>query len=113
MIKNWLSDGRWALPGGGIAKNETISQALVREVKEEIGLDIGDIKKQLLTSGEWQTYNFGFKYLIYASEIKLLPKYINKLEITEWSWCKQNALDETKVSQEVLAALRKLVTRVV
>ena len=32
--------GFWALPGGLVEKNETIKQALIREAKEETGLDI-------------------------------------------------------------------------
>jgi 8-oxo-dGTP diphosphatase len=32
--------GKWALPGGLVNYNETVEEALVREVKEEIGLDV-------------------------------------------------------------------------
>ena len=35
-------DGReyWTLPGGGVESNETPEQAVVREIKEETGLDV-------------------------------------------------------------------------
>jgi 8-oxo-dGTP diphosphatase len=35
-----LNGGKYDLPGGHIEKNETIEEALVREVKEETGLDV-------------------------------------------------------------------------
>lgn len=40
------SDDKWDLPGGGIDPDETPSEAVKREVKEEVGLDIvGDTKE--------------------------------------------------------------------
>ena len=32
--------GKWEFPGGGVEFNETLAQALVREVREEYGFDI-------------------------------------------------------------------------
>ncbi|HEX9261007.1 MAG TPA: NUDIX hydrolase [Candidatus Bathyarchaeia archaeon] len=37
--------GYWALPGGRAEPNENVEQAIVREVKEETGLDVEIIRK--------------------------------------------------------------------
>ena len=34
------SDGLWSVPGGGLEPGERLDQAIVREVREEIGLEV-------------------------------------------------------------------------
>ena len=41
LVKQKLSDKRnWSLPGGKLERGETIQQGIVREIKEETGLDV-------------------------------------------------------------------------
>jgi 8-oxo-dGTP diphosphatase len=37
--------GFWALPGGRVEPGETVEQTIVREVKEETGLDVAVVRK--------------------------------------------------------------------
>jgi len=46
MVKDPRHGSRvWELPGGGVDEGETPDQALVREFKEETGLEISDFKE--------------------------------------------------------------------
>ena len=38
LVKNWLGDDRWRLPGGGVKRGEPLEVAASRELVEEIGV---------------------------------------------------------------------------
>ena len=52
--------GYWALPGGRVEPGETVEQTIVREVKEETGLDVEIVRK----IGEYREKGFqdGIEY---------------------------------------------------
>jgi 8-oxo-dGTP diphosphatase len=57
--------GYWALPGGRLDPGETVEQTIMREVKEETGLDVTVVKKL----GEYheQGVQGGFEYDYYPA----------------------------------------------
>jgi len=40
LLQRRTDSGNWALPGGGMEMNESLADSVVREVKEETGLDV-------------------------------------------------------------------------
>jgi len=46
---------RWFAPSGAIKKGETIEQAARREIREEVGLEIGEIRELAVLKSDWKT----------------------------------------------------------
>lgn len=44
MVKSRFSRQEWTLPGGGVNRNESYEQAAAREVLEEVGLKIDNLR---------------------------------------------------------------------
>ncbi len=42
----------WHIPGGGVDEGEAKLEALVREIKEEVGIDISDFDKSLISDSD-------------------------------------------------------------
>jgi U8 snoRNA-decapping enzyme len=75
MIDRW--DGRMGFPGGTVNEGESLLDALVREVKEEIGITVKPEKVHPIAAHEWKiaTHLYGLEVL----EIEFLHIYYHIL----------------------------------
>jgi ADP-ribose pyrophosphatase YjhB (NUDIX family) len=89
LVQMSYQDG-WALPGGGVKKNETSIQALGREIREELGLNITDanILATFQNEAEGKIDSIDLIECRSSGEIQL------NSEITEADWFKLDMLPE-------------------
>jgi 8-oxo-dGTP diphosphatase len=80
--------GYWALPGGRVDPGETVEQTIVREVKEETGLDvavickIGEYHEQGVQDGvEYDYYPACFLVKTVGGEIKKQESEIEEIKL--------------------------------
>lgn len=86
LIKNTYRKG-WTFPGGGVKVNELLKDAAIREVYEEVGIKINNLKKHgffilpVKDSG---------KITVFSCKVKSPKLKIDNLEIEEAKWVNVN-----------------------
>lgn len=109
VVRGWMSDGKWQLPGGGLHTGERRVKGLLREVQEETGLELAAEDVKLLTAEQCHVNGLRFKCHYFAAHIKrpLKPKLQGK-EIAEITWLQRSDIRPATCGADVLRALELL-----
>lgn len=99
----------WKFPQGGIEQNETARDAIMREIKEEINVDIKD--EEILESLSAQNYFFdnGFEIKLYPFLIKYDESkkiLISPYEFCDYQWVEPEEVKNFKLGVRNDAYLR-------
>ena len=91
LVRSRFSRQEWALPGGGVNRNESYEQAAVREVSEEIGLKIYNLR-YLGKANSHESY-VKFSVRVFAAHASNYDIKCN-FEIIEARWLNRDHLPE-------------------
>lgn len=96
--------GLWEFPGGKIEPNETRENAIVREIKEELDIDI-EVKSYLSE----KVFNYPEKDInLIALECKKVNGEIRLLEHEDYKWVSKNELDNFQFAPADLFIVEKI-----
>jgi 8-oxo-dGTP diphosphatase len=104
---NLHQGGKWEFPGGKKEANETIEEALTRELLEEIGIDIVEQSKLMVIE-----HDYGDKQVVL--DIRLVTRFSNEpegLEGQEGQWVLVHELSDYNfpdANVSIISALEKL-----
>lgn len=106
VVKGWLSDGRWNLPGGGMHKGEQPMQALLREVYEETKLRLTGDKVTFIRLCH-RTRGFHYDFHLFRTELIDMPVPLcEPYEIADAQWLPwRQLLDGNKLTPDTREAL--------
>ena len=89
LVRGRFSRQEWALPGGGVNRNESYEQAAVREVLEEIGLRVHNLRYLGNANSHVSYAKFSVRvFAAYASNCDIKCNF----EIMEARWLNMNYL---------------------
>ncbi|MFC1654079.1 nucleoside triphosphatase NudI [Patescibacteria group bacterium] len=106
--------GQWAVPGGGIDEGETMTEALKREIKEEVGLEIGDIKPLFFSDDVREKFKDGEKtsdvymiYLRFTCRTESTEVRLNK-EHDDYVWVTREEIRKYNLNKPTIESLKYL-----
>lgn len=104
--KLWFGDDLWSLPGGGIRETEQPVEAAVRELNEELGLQI--TAGQLKPLSDRMISEHGLRYHAYFFELELSTTtelHLQPSEIAVAQWLESVNISTDSLKPEVQHAL--------
>ncbi|MBL0711261.1 MAG: 8-oxo-dGTP diphosphatase MutT [Colwellia sp.] len=103
--------GKWEFPGGKVEKGETVAQALARELKEEIAIDILSCQPLINIKHEYNDNGNKKKVLL---EVFFVDQYLGKPSAQEGQgqgWFSLKELQTLDFPAANEAIIKKLLTR--
>jgi 8-oxo-dGTP diphosphatase len=77
--------GKWTMPGGKLNFGETFEEGAAREVLEETGIKLKNVKVICVNQDIIETAHF-ITIGLFAEEFEGEPQVMEPDEITEWKW---------------------------
>ena len=97
--------GRWEFPGGKVEAGEGETQALIREIREELGVDIEVVRR---VPGEWPLHDDLVLHLYVARLIEGEPQPLDHHDQLRWITTAQfDEIDWLESDREAVDTLAK------
>ncbi len=106
VVKGWLGDGKWSLPGGGLHRGEDALVGALRELKEETGISL--TSDDLISLGDATAGSRGYKfnYTRFYGKVSVRPPVrAQRWEIIDIDWLNPDTLSVLNAESSLIDTL--------
>ena len=105
--------GEWSVPGGLVEAGETIKEAVIREVREETGLDVEPVKlvevfERILRDKD-ACVQYHFVLIDYLCRV-ISGDAMASSDVTDLIWATVDELESYSVAEETRRVIRKAIS---
>lgn len=99
-----INPNKWSQTGGAVDSGETVIEAAIREVKEELGISIGKEDIEFMLSYK-RKYTFMDVFLV-KKNIELKDIKVQKEEVKEVKWVTKEEIEDMVKSGKIVGTLK-------
>lgn len=96
----------WEFPGGRVEEGEGDAQALAREIREEMGVDVTVLEQAMHTHHEYPKYDIDFR--VFHCRLKDPKAPIQHLRVNDHRWVKLEEMSQFQFPDADAKTLAKL-----
>lgn len=106
VMKNWVSDHSWQLPGGGLHRGEPVVVGAQRELREETGIAVETRQLRFVGRRTYRKYGHRFDFHIFVAQA-VDTEHIHKQfhEVSRLEWIDYHMLTAANAGPDTLLAL--------
>jgi len=112
VMKQWISPGKWALPGGGLHRGESAAEGAARELYEETSLRLDPRQLQPVGVGHHRCWGLRYDYHVFITKIGSKSVRAQRIEVSELEWLELGDLRSSNSSPDTIEALKMAAEKV-
>ena len=112
LVCRGVGDSVWEFPGGRLHQAEAPVDGIVREIKEELGIDITDVKPFMVLPSFHYKSNMHQVFIAYtcvSKDVNIAPNH----EVEEMKWISMDELKSLPMFDDCKSVVSALVEKIV